>query len=295
METPQPIYRGKVRDTYAGGSSETLVVVASDRISVFDVVLDQLVPGKGVVLTHMTEHWLTRTPVADVMTNHLISASVHDLPDWIYVNGWQNRTLLVRRAQMLLAEFVVRGYITGSAWKEYQRDGVVSGITLPTGLREMERFPEPIFTPSTKATSGHDENIDFEGLVWLLGDRDLAEQARRYSLELYQTGAAYARQRGIILVDTKFEFGLIDGRLMLCDEVLTPDSSRYVHEDDYEPGKPPASYDKQIVRDAMAATGWDKKPPPPPIPGGVIEETVRVYGEIAEQLTGTNPLAASAA
>ncbi len=261
---PEMLFSGKVRDTYPGDDPDTLLVVASDRISVFDVVLPDLIPGKGKVLTHMTEHWLTETPVAKVMPNHLDrgpTAGSRYIPEW----APQGRSLLVQKLNMLPVEAIVRGYLTGSGWKDYQATGKVSGIKLPDGLQEMDKFPEPLFTPSTKAETGHDENIDFEGMIEILDNRKLAEEVRDRSLEIYTVGAQYALEKGIILVDTKFEFGLDpdNGVLVLADEVLTPDSSRYVREEDYEVGKPPVSMDKQIVREWAKATGWDKTPPAP--------------------------------
>jgi phosphoribosylaminoimidazole-succinocarboxamide synthase len=287
---PEPLYSGKVRDTYPGDDEGTLVMVASDRISVFDVVLDEQVPGKGKVLTHMTDHWLTNTPVKLVMPNHLITTDVTLMPAW--AEQFDGRAMLVKKLEMLPVEAIVRGYITGSAWKDYQATGKVSGVQLPPDLQEMQEFPMPMFTPSTKAETGHDENIDISTMADLLGSRVLAHRIVDASIDLYQRGAQYARGKGIILVDTKFEFGIDPetGKLTLADEVLTPDSSRYVAIEGYETGKPPASMDKQIVRDAMATTGWDKNPPPPPIPAGVVERTVAIYGNIDERLTGVNSI-----
>jgi phosphoribosylaminoimidazole-succinocarboxamide synthase len=292
-EIPEKLHSGKVRDTYAGEVAGTLLVVASDRISTFDAVHPTPVPGKGLVLTHVTDHWLTNTPVAEVVWNHLISTDVLALPEWAQYNGFAGRAMLVQKLKMLPVEAIVRGYLTGSGWKDYQRTGEVSGVRLPAGMVEMEHFAQPIFTPSTKAEVGHDENVDFEFMVRLLdGNRELAERVRQVSLDLYTVGADYARERGIILVDTKFEFGLNeDGELVLADEVLTPDSSRFVDIDNYEIGKPPKSMDKQYVRDWAADTGWDKKPPAPELPAEVVEGTIERYAEIAYRLTGTNPLA----
>jgi phosphoribosylaminoimidazole-succinocarboxamide synthase len=289
---PEKLFSGKVRDTYPGDEEGTLLVVASDRISVYDVVLPDLIPGKGKVLTHMTEHWLTETPVADIMPNHL---SAGPGPKNAFLPGWapKDRSLLVRKLDMLPVEAIVRGYLTGSGWKDYQATGKVSGIKLPAGLEEMSKFPKPIFTPSTKADVGHDENIDFDAMVEILGSHQLAYEIHNRSLEIYEIGAQYALEKGIILVDTKFEFGVDPEtkKLVLADEVLTPDSSRFVKEEDYEVGKPPVSMDKQYVRDWAASTGWDKKPPAPKITQEVIDGTVGLYGETARRLTGTNPLA----
>jgi phosphoribosylaminoimidazole-succinocarboxamide synthase len=286
---PEMLFRGKVRDTYPGDDPDTLLVVASDRISTYDVVHPTPISGKGIVLTHVTNHWLTDTPVAEILPNHLISTNPSLLPDW--VRGDEDlvrRSMLVRRLNMLPVEAIVRGYLTGSGWKDYQRTGSVSGVQLPAGMQEMQQFEDPVFTPSTKAEVGHDENVDFEFMATrLLDDRELAERVRDASLELYVAGAAYALERGIILVDTKFEFGLdpVTGELTLGDEVLTPDSSRYVDVNDWEVGKPPVSMDKQFVRDWASSTGWDKQPPAPAIPDDVV------YGNrLSLRLTGSNPL-----
>ncbi len=288
---PAMLHQGKVRDTYPGNEPNELVVVASDRISVSDVVLPQLIPGKGIVLTHMTKHWLTATPVGQVMPHHLLTSREQSSPLWLD-DQERYRTMVVRKLDMLKVEAVIRGYLAGSGWKDYCNTGLVSGIELPSGMQEMEKFPNPIFTPATKAEEGHDENIDFEGMVLILGDRGLAERVRSKAIKLYQAGAAYALERGIILVDTKFEFGINPetGGLTLGDEVLTPDSSRYVAAETYEVGKPPASMDKQIVRDYYDSIGWDRTDPAPDMPQWLIDQTVEVYGDIAERLTGTNPL-----
>jgi phosphoribosylaminoimidazole-succinocarboxamide synthase len=291
---PEKIHSGKVRDTYPGDNAYELVVVATDRISTYDVVHPTLVPGKGVVLTYLTEHWLTNTPVADVLLNHLLGTH-WKLPSWIVSDADSiNRSMVVRRLEMLPVEAIVRGYITGSGWKDYQRTGKISGVELPPGMQEMEQFPEPIFTPSTKAEVGHDENVDWNFMVDRLlgGDHGLAEQVREASLQLYAAGAKYAQERGIILVDTKFEFGLDPetGELKLADEVLTPDSSRFVRVEDWVVGEPPKSMDKQYVRDWATEIGWDKKPPAPPLPSNIVAGTQERYGEIARRLTGINPL-----
>ena len=279
------LFEGKVRDTYPGDDPSTLVQVASNRISVFDVVLPDKIPGKGAVLTHMTEHWLTDTPVLAIMRNHLLDGS--QLPDW----APEGCSVLVQKLDMLPIEAIVRGYLTGSGWKEYQETGKVSGIELPAGMQEMEKFPEPLFTPSTTAEVGHDENIDFENMIEILGSRELAEEVRDKSLEIYAAGAEYALERGIILVDTKLEFGLdpVTEELMLADEVLTPDSSRFVKEEDYEVGKPPVSMDKQFVRDHVKSLGWDKTPPGPYLTKEVIEKTTGLYKDVSRRLTGASP------
>lgn len=293
---PKPLHSGKVRDTYPGQSDDLLVVVASDRISTYDAVHPTPIPGKGIALTHVTNHWLTDTPVASIMPNHLITTHPLLHPKWVRNASLERRTTLVRRLDMLPVEAIVRGYLTGSGWKDYQRTGFVCGVELPAGMQEMEQFAEPIFTPSTKAEVGHDENVDFEFMVRLLnGNRELAELVRQRSLEIYEAGAAYALERGIILVDTKFEFGLDPetGELTLADEVLTPDSSRYVDVDvdDWEVGKPPVSMDKQYVRDWASSTNWDKKPPAPEIPDDIVSGTIMRYGKVSARLTDTNPLA----
>jgi phosphoribosylaminoimidazole-succinocarboxamide synthase len=286
-EMPDVLFSGKVRDTYPGVEPNTLVVVASDRISVFDVVLPDGIPGKGRVLTHMTEFWLTETPVAEIMGNHFISGP--SVTGWEPLPSWapQACSLVVDKLNMLPVEAIVRGYLTGSGWKEYQASGQVSGQILPPGMWEMEEFPVPLFTPSTKAEIGeHDENIDFEKMVELLGSRKLAEEVRAKSLEIYQVGAEYARKKGIVLVDTKLEFGLHPEteELILADEVLTPDSSRFVRAEDYEVGKPPVSMDKQFVRDYVKGVGRQYLTPE------VISHTTELYGETARRLTGVNPL-----
>ncbi|MCU1460295.1 MAG: Phosphoribosylaminoimidazole-succinocarboxamide synthase [Acidimicrobiales bacterium] len=280
--TPQPIYSGKVRDIYDAGD-DNLLFVASDRISAFDVVMAEPIPDKGRVLTAITAFWLGVT--ADLVPNHLVSLDPPDMPaDWV------GRTMLVRRAEMLPIECIVRGYLSGSAWKEYRASGTMHGRALPSGLRESERLPEPVFTPSTKFTPaegevGHDENISFEQAVSLVG-REVAERARDISLAVYQRGAELAAARGIVIADTKFELGVIDGELALCDEVLTPDSSRFWDAAAYAPGTTPPSYDKQPVRDWLEATGWDKAPPPPALPQDVVDASRERYATAYERLSG---------
>jgi phosphoribosylaminoimidazole-succinocarboxamide synthase len=267
------------------GDSRALLMVASDRISTYDAVHPTPIPDKGKVLTGLSDFWFERTE--EIVANHLIS-TVEGVPDEV-----RGRALVVRRLDMLPVECVVRGYITGSGWKDYQASGAVSGIALPAGLRESERLPEPIFTPSTKADVGHDEAIDFEGAVELVGDRALMERVRDASIELYSFAAEHARERGVILADTKFEFGLDNGDqasdtpvLVLGDEVLTPDSSRYWPADGYEVGHSQPSFDKQYVRDWAAASGWDKRPPAPAIPDDVVAGTRARYVEAYELITG---------
>jgi phosphoribosylaminoimidazole-succinocarboxamide synthase len=272
------VFQGKVRDIYAAGD-DRLLLVASDRISTYDVVHPTPIPDKGKVLTGLTAFWLDQT--ADICPNHLVSLT--DVPD-----EHRGRAMLVERLEMVPVECVVRGYITGSGWKEYQATRAVCGIELPEGLEESERLPEPIFTPATKAEIGeHDENIDFERMAEIVGDPDLAEALRRLSIDLYRRGAAHALECGIILADTKFEFGRRpEGTLVLGDEVMTPDSSRFWPADGYEPGRSQPSFDKQYVRDWAAASGWDKSPPAPPIPDEVVKGTRARYLDAYERIAG---------
>jgi phosphoribosylaminoimidazole-succinocarboxamide synthase len=269
---------GKVRDIYAVGE-DRLLLVASDRISTYDVVHPTPIPDKGKVLTGLTAFWLERT--GEACPNHLIS--VTDVPDEL-----RGRAMLVERLEMVPVECVVRGYITGSGWKDYQASGAVCGIELPDGLRESEQLPEPIFTPATKAEVGdHDENVDFDRAAEIIGDRALLEELRRLSIAVYELGAAHARERGIILADTKFEFGCRpDGTIVLGDEVLTPDSSRFWPADGYEPGHGQPSFDKQYVRDWASGSGWDKTPPAPALPDDVTARTRELYVDAYERITG---------
>jgi phosphoribosylaminoimidazole-succinocarboxamide synthase len=272
------IASGKVREIYQV-DEDTLVLVASDRISTYDVVHPTAIPDKGRVLTGLSAFWFDKT--ADIVANHLVSVT-DGVPSEV-----RGRAMAVRRLDMLPVECVVRGYITGSGWKDYRATGAVSGIQLPPGLRESDRLPEPLFTPSTKATTGHDEAIDFEGALELIGDRDLADQVRDVSLAVYRRAAEHALERGIILADTKFELGLdSDGTLTLGDEVCTPDSSRFWPADLYEPGRSQPSFDKQYVRDWASGTGWDRTPPAPPIPDEVVARTREKYLEAYERITG---------
>jgi phosphoribosylaminoimidazole-succinocarboxamide synthase len=272
------VSQGKVRDIYAAGD-DRLLLVASDRISTYDVVHPTPIPNKGIVLTGLTAFWLEQT--ADICPNHLVSLT--DVPD-----EQHGRAMLVERLEMVPVECVVRGYITGSGWKEYQATGAVCEVELPSGLEESERLPEPIFTPATKAEIGeHDENIDFRRMAEIVGDRQLAEALRRISIDLYERGAEHALKRGIILADTKFEFGLRpDGTVVLGDEVMTPDSSRFWPADGYAPGRSQPSFDKQYVRDWATASGWDKAPPAPPIPDDVVKGTQARYLEAYERIAG---------
>ena len=269
--------RGKVREMYDLG--DDLLMVASDRISTYDAVHPTPIPDKGKVLTGLSVLWFGLTK--DVVPNHLLSYA-DGVPEEV-----RGRALRVRRLKMLPVECIVRGYITGSGWKDYQRTGSISGLELPEGLRESDQFPEPLYTPSTKAEEGHDETIDFDQTVELLGDRALAERVRDVSIAVYKTVADYARERGVILADTKFEFGLDDdGELVLGDEVCTPDSSRFWPLDQYEPGRGQPSFDKQYVRDWASGTGWDKSPPAPEIPDDVVAATRERYVTAYEKLAG---------
>ena len=276
------IYSGKVRDIYDAGD-DRLLMVTSDRLSAFDVVMAEPIPEKGRVLTAMSAFWFEQ--FGDLVANHLISTRLDDLPPAARRPEWAGRVMLCRRAEMLPIECIVRGHLSGSAWKEYRTEGTVHGERLPAGLLESSPLPEPMFTPSTKATTGHDENIGFGRAVELVGE-DLAERARRLSIELFRRGAALAAERGIIIADTKFEMGLIDGELILADEVLTPDSSRFWPADEWQPGHTPPSFDKQPVRDFLDSLEWDKRPPPPPLPAEVVSSTRARYIEAYERLTG---------
>jgi len=274
---------GKVRDIYELDESH-LLFVTSDRMSAFDVVMDEPIPDKGRVLTAITSFWVER--LTGVAPNHLVSL---DVPAGVTASGGdadlEGRVMVVRRAEMLPIECIVRGYLSGSAWAEYQRTQTMHGAPLPAGLRQSERLREPVFTPSTKADSGHDENITFDAAVALVG-AGLANEARRISLAAYQLGAELAAQRGIIVADTKFELGVIDGELSICDEVLTPDSSRFWPVDSWEPGTVPPSFDKQPLRDWLEDIGWGKTPPPPALPPEVVEATRSRYVDAYESLTG---------
>ncbi len=275
---------GKVRDIYQL-DDERLLFVATDRISAFDYVLATGIPQKGRVLTQLSLFWFDF--LSDVVANHVITADVDRYPRELqkYADQLRGRSMLVRRAQMFPVECVVRGYISGSAWKEYKATGKVCGIDLPTGLRESEAFPEPIFTPSTKATSGHDENISFAKMCELVGS-ETASSLRDLTLRVYKKAADYARQRGIIIADTKFEFGRTAQGITLADEVLTPDSSRFWPADKFEPGRSQESYDKQYVRDYLEEIHWNKQPPAPALPTEVAQRTSEKYLDAYLQITG---------
>jgi phosphoribosylaminoimidazole-succinocarboxamide synthase len=277
------LYSGKVRDIYDAGD-DRLLLVTSDRMSAFDVVLHEPIPDKGRVLTAMSAFWFDH--FADLTPSHLISTDLDDVPEPAQLPELAGRVMLCRKAEMLSIECIVRGFITGSAWKEYQRSGTMHGTPLPDDLLESAALPEPVFTPSTKAEVGdHDENISFEQAVDLVG-AELAEHARDISLELYRRGAAWAAERGILIADTKFELGLVDGQLVVADEVLTPDSSRFWPADQWEPGSTPPSFDKQPVRAYLDGLDWDKTPPPPALPASVVDATAARYVEGYERITG---------
>jgi phosphoribosylaminoimidazole-succinocarboxamide synthase len=275
--------RGKVRDIYEVGSD--LLIVASDRISAFDYVLNPGIPRKGEVLTKLSMFWFDF--LRDAVPNHLISADVREYPAELqpYAGQLAGRSMLVKKADMVQVECVARGYLSGSGWKEYKASRTVCDIPLPAGLQESDRLPEPIFTPATKAVSGHDENVSFEHVVELIG-ADIANELKRLTLTIYTKAAEYAESRGIIIADTKFEFGFYNGKLILADEVLTPDSSRFWPKDQYKPGGAPPSYDKQFVRDYLESIHWNKQPPAPVLPDDVVQKTSGKYVEAYRRLTG---------
>jgi phosphoribosylaminoimidazole-succinocarboxamide synthase len=274
---------GKVREVFDLG--DRLLFVASDRISAFDVIMPNGIPRKGEVLTQISYFWFAQTE--SFQPNHLLSHANDPLPENLkpFADKIARRSMIVKKAQPLAIECVVRGYLAGSGWKEYQKSQTVCGIKLPAGLKESSELPEPIFTPATKAETGHDENISFDEARKITGDK-IAEQARAASLKIYNFARDYARKRGIIIADTKFEFGLFDGKLILIDEVLTPDSSRFWPADKYSPGKGQPSFDKQFVRDYLETLDWDKTPPGPTLPPDVVAKTSATYLEAYERLTG---------
>ena len=273
--------RGKVRDIYDLG--DQLLIVATDRLSAFDVVLPTPIPDKGRVLTQLSLFWFDK--LADVVPHHVIEAKNFTGELAPYADSLAGRAMLVRRTEPAPIECVARGYISGSGWKDYQKTGAICGIPLPAGLRESDRLPEPIFTPSTKATTGHDENISFDETVSRIG-RPLAERLRDVSLTLYRRAAEHAAARGIIIADTKFEFGLRGNELIWIDEALTPDSSRFWPADQYSPGKAQPSFDKQFVRDYLERIGWNKQPPAPPLPPDVVAGTQQKYRDAYQRITG---------
>jgi len=279
--------RGKVRDIYDLG--DMLLFVATDRISAFDYVLPNGIPYKGKVLTGLSAFWFEFTK--DISPNHMITADVSQYPEELqkFADLLRGRSMLVRKAERIDIECVVRGYIAGSAWREYRESGTVCGMRLPEGLRESDKLPEPIFTPATKSETGHDENIPISKMIDLIG-RELTDRIIETSLKLYRKAAEYAEGRGIIIADTKFEFGLINGELVVIDEMLTPDSSRFWDKADYKPGRPQKSFDKQYVRDYLESIGWNKQPPVPSLPDEVVRNTSLKYLEAYRRITGRDLL-----
>lgn len=276
------IRRGKVRDIYE--VEDYLLIVATDRVSAFDVVLPNGIPGKGKILTQISLFWFNK--VKDIVENHIVSSNVREFPEPLQVYGevLEGRSMLVRKAKPLAVECIVRGYLSGSGWKEYQKTGMVCGIKLPDGLTESEKLPLPIYTPSTKAMEGHDINISFDKTVKILG-KETAEKVRDLSLAIYKRASDIAEKKGIIIADTKMEFGIYDGKLILIDELLTPDSSRFWSIKDYKPGQSQDSFDKQIIRDYLISIKWDKKPPAPELPPDIVQKTRERYEEIFRILT----------
>lgn len=270
--------RGKVRDIYDAG--DALLFVTTDRISAFDVIMAQGIPMKGIVLTQLSKFWFSQT--GDIVANHFITDNIAEYPAPFNQHGelLRGRSMLVKKTQPLPVECVVRGYLAGSGWKEYRESQTLHESPLPAGLLNGSRLPQPLFTPATKAESGHDENISFERMLTIV-DQQTAETVRDYSLQLYAHGAKTAAKKGIILADTKFEFGMLDGEIILIDEVMTPDSSRFWPKEFYAPGKSQQSFDKQYLRDYLETLDWDKTPPPPPLPDEIIENTSKKYLEIA--------------
>ncbi len=276
--------KGKVRNVYDLG--DKLLFIATDRISAFDVVFPNLIPNKGKVLNGISEFWFKKT--SDVIGNHMLTTDVDTYPEGLsqFEEELQGRSMLVKKIRMIEAECIVRGYLEGSGLKEYIKTGSICGVKLPAGLRQADKLPEPIFTPSTKVSTGHDENVTFDQLANRIG-RDLALRLKETSIKLYNVASSYAESRGLILADTKFEFGMTDdGELILADEIFTPDSSRYWDMNEYEPGRPQKSFDKQYLRDYLETLDWDKKPPAPELPEEVIKKTEAKYLEAYERITG---------
>lgn len=275
--------KGKVRNVYDLG--DQLLIVVTDRISAFDVVFPNLIPNKGRVLNSISEFWFNYTK--DIIGNHVITTDVDQYPHGLsqFKEELAGRSMLVKKVKMLEVECIVRGYLEGSGLKDYQQTGSICGIKLPAGLKQGEKLPEPIFTPSTKATEGHDENVSFEAVAGIIGS-ELAAKLRDVSIALYQKASRYAESKGLILADTKFEFGMLDGQLIVADEMFTPDSSRFWAMDEYEPGKPQKSFDKQFVREYLESIQWDKKPPAPILPEDVVKKTEAKYVEAYERITG---------
>ena len=275
--------KGKVRDIYE--VDDNLLLIVTDRISAFDWVLPEAIPNKGICLTQISAFWFDY--FKDIIPSHMISADVTEFPPELqkYTDELYGRSMLVKKAEVLPIECIVRGYISGSAWKSYKKDNTVCGIKLPSGMQESEQFEEPLFTPSTKAETGHDENISYEEMEKIIGSED-ASRLKELSLKIYNTAAEYARKKGIIIADTKFEFGKIGDQIIIVDELLTPDSSRFWPADEYQPGKGQPSFDKQYVRDYLSTTDWDKNSAPPHLPNEVISGTEKRYLEAYEKLTG---------
>ena len=280
------LHRGKVRDMYEiPGHEDKLLMIATDRISAYDVVMDDPIADKGKVLTQISLFWFDL--LADIVPNHLISAEVDQYPEVChqYRDQLEGRSMLVRRTQVVPIECIVRGYLSGSFWSAYKKDTTVCGFALPEGMQESDKFPQPLFTPSTKAEQGlHDENISVAQMEEIIG-KDVADKMADISIRLYEKASEYARSKGIIIADTKFELGMIDGELILIDEVLTPDSSRFWPMDEYKPGQGQPSFDKQFLRDYLSSLDWGKQPPPPPLPAEIVEKTAARYKEAQERLT----------
>ncbi|CAM2066950.1 phosphoribosylaminoimidazolesuccinocarboxamide synthase [Sulfidibacter corallicola] len=281
----QKVASGKVREIFDLG--EHLLFVASDRISAFDVIMPTGIPNKGKVLTQLSKFWFGH--LQDIVPHHLISADFDDLPSELREQApfLRGRFMIVKKLEMFPVECVVRGYLVGSGWREYQESGSVCGIPLPSGLAQAQKLPEPIFTPAIKATDGHDENIPFSKMIDMIG-AEHAEALRKVSIEIYQRAAEHALKKGVVIADTKFEFGLVDGRIVLGDEVLTPDSSRYWPLPEYRTGSNPPSYDKQFVRDYLETLDWDKTPPGPELPEQIVQGTAERYSTCFETITGTS-------
>ncbi len=279
----QLINKGKVRNIY--DLNDKLLIITTDRISAFDYVLPNPIPSKGICLTQLSRFWFEYTQ--NIVSNHLISTELNDFPEKLreYSNHLKYRTMLVKKAKVIPIECIVRGYLSGSAWKSYKKDETVCGIKLRTGFKESDRFDEPLFTPSTKAETGHDINISYDKMEELVG-KNVAKQLKEFSLKLYTIASDYARKKGIIIADTKFEFGMLNDNIILVDEALTPDSSRFWPADKYKPGRSQPSFDKQYVRDYLNATDWDKNSTPPDLPIEIIKETQRKYKEAYERITG---------
>jgi len=273
--------KGKVRDVYDLG--DKLLIIATDRISCFDVILPTPIPDKGKILTEISMFWFSF--LEDVLENHIISTDSEDLPPQAKDESLEGRFMITKKCEVIPFECVVRGYISGSGWKEYKANSSICGIKLPKGLKESQKLDEPIFTPATKAEAGHDENINFKTMENAIG-KELASKIRDISINIYKKAALFAREKGIIIADTKFEFGLHQGKLILVDEVLTPDSSRFWPASEYEPGKPQVSFDKQYVRDYLESLNWDKIPPAPELPEEIVSKTKQKYKQALKTLTG---------